>query len=176
MEVNHLVPGGAGGPVLVEPEVGEHVAVTAFWRPAANCQGLEATESATADVAWSGSSWTLSNVNLTSNINALTICLGASCSYGGVTHSWQYKLITDVTDPGPNGWNLQKVRYEITDVDDGDTIAGPQSTSSECVEVSAVTPTSQSFTGWDNPNDKWSSSRCAFSCDAVGGSMTVTYQ
>jgi hypothetical protein len=112
----------------------------------------------------------ISNEVPTADILDIAICLDSSCTSGLTTHSWKYKLIVDVNDPHTNGSDLRDVRYQTVAVDDGDTLY-------LCAETGAVSPVSQTNTGWDDPGGTgdWFSTDCTFSCSAVGGSMTIGY-
>ena len=162
---------------MVEPDDSTDWNITAYWRNGPNCNpGEEESQTASATVTWNGSAWVLSNVVLTASIVDIDICQGDTCSAGGTTHSWEYTLIVDIEDPGgPSGWNLRNVKYATTSVDDGHIIDEPFD-GGNCAEGTSVSPTTQTFTAWDDPNDKWRSARCPFNCNIVGGSINLTYQ
>ncbi len=129
-------------------------------------------------MSWNGSAWVLSNVDLTDNIVDIDICTTSdSCSGTSGTHAFGYKLIVDVNDPeiGTN-FNLVNVKYETTAIDDGDIIVFDNGPTITCNSLgAAVSPTSQTFTAFDN--GPWNSSRCAYNCSTGGSSpsMTITY-
>ena len=165
----------AGTSTVVEPDSGESWNITAYWNAAGIGWGCnENNETATVDVSWDGSSWSLSNVNTTSHIRNISICSGNTCDGGDTTHAWDYKLIVDITDPNAIGYNLRTVQYTTTSVDDGYTIEDPTETYGDCYTDTSVSPTSQSNTANDTPpGGYWGAGRCGFSCSVTGGSITL---
>lgn len=177
LEVTHALVVGQTQ-TRAEPDNGETWQITAYWATAAaaTCSCLEHSAQVTADVTWSGSAWSVSctGCNPTAGpIRSVSICDVDSCSSGGSTHSWVYKLIVDIDhmqslsclSPPLKPTYLARVQYETTTVDDGNVISG------NCTEGSAGTPTSQTFTATDN-----GSFECSFVCSATGPSVTITYQ
>jgi len=151
-------------------------ALSAEWRTAAGCSN--AFEAATCRVSWNGTSWVLSNVNLTANIVTISVCNAGSCTSTGGTHGFAYKLYVDINDPANTvlARNLHEVRYQTTTIDDGrtTTLTGL----STCTTLgSTVSPISQTFTQYDNPGD-WGDYRCPYQCSTGGStpSITITYQ
>jgi hypothetical protein len=53
-----------------------------------------------------------------------------------------------------NALNLKNVEYVASNIDDGYTIANAQSVNQDCELDASVSPTSSTFTAWDDPNDK----------------------
>ncbi len=180
LNVLHQVPQSGSTPAQwVQPDDGETWEITAHWVAAPPCvSGQELFEVAEATVSWNGSAWVLSNVDLTDNIVDIDICTTSdSCSGTSGTHAFGYKLIVDVNDPeiGTN-FNLVNVKYETTAIDDGDIIVFDNGPTITCNSLgAAVSPTSQTFTAFNN--GPWNSSRCAYNCSTGGSSpsMTITY-
>jgi len=158
--------------VPVEPDSGESWGITAYWNTAGggvNC--LEIIENATVDVDWNGSSWVLSNKTLTANIVGIYLCSQDSlnCSTVNGTHSAGYKLVVDLTDPVGTGppYNLRKVDYATTSVDDGYELDMEQ-----CTLGGSVSPTSQSFSQTDTGGFE-----CELTCSTISGpSLTIAYE
>jgi hypothetical protein len=175
---HHTAPSYVGNPTVVEPDTGESWRFDVYWYPAGTTPG-QVLMQAWADVDWNGSSWVLSNVDLSMAaglITAINICQGATCNAGGgAVHSWDYKLIVNVVDPEPGGSNLDHVTDVTTDVDDGDTIEDPTETQGYCYEGTAVQPTSQSFGDTDYNADWGMAGRCPYNCGIDGASVTITY-
>lgn len=143
LTVSHSDPTFAGGP-LVEPNTGENWDIRAEWRSASGGGACtNGFETATCRVTWNGSGWSLSNVNLTTNIVAISVCDAGSCTGAGGTHGYAYKLYVDITDPisaGPT-LNLYQTRYQTTSIDNGRIITS--SGTSTCTGIgSTVSPTS----------------------------------
>ena len=162
-------------PEYVEPDSGEAWSIAAEWRKEPDClPGQYRIETASVRVDWNGSQWVLSDVDTTDNIVAISICSVGSCRDGTTMHGYAYKLIVSINDPENHNWyNLRQVTYTTTDVDGGTILALDGST---CGYGSGVTPTSQTFGDTDEPDDKWHSSRCPFSCDINGASVTIVYE
>jgi hypothetical protein len=164
----------------VEPDDTDSWEITAEWRAAPPCDpGDVRFEAASVDVTWSGSAWVLSNINLTNSIVDIDICTTSdTCSGTGGTHAYGYKLIVDVNDPDvTQAFNLVRVKYETTQIDDGRLILFDPGPTPTCNNLgAAVSPTSQTFVQYDS--GPWNSSRCTYSCSTGGGSpsMAITYQ
>jgi hypothetical protein len=179
--VNHIVPGEVSD-TPVEPDDTDSWTVNAVWAtpyspasPLCSCQ--ETSASVTVDVQWDGSTkdWvaTCTGCGVLGPIFAVSVCpAGSSCGSGGEAHASAYELIVDVAKTnGTCGvtnipYNLQRVEYDTTTVDDGDTV-----NFGTCREVSAVSPTSQDWSATDTGGFE-----CAFSCAASGPSVTITYE
>lgn len=176
LEVTHQTgPSYLGSPTVVEPDTGERWKIEAFWYPAA-APPAQVLETAFVDVDWNGSSWVLSNMTLTTNIVGITICQGSTCDAGGGNvHSWNYKLIVNLNDPGALGYNLDNVRYTTVNVDDGTTVEDPSRTYGDCYLGTAVQPTSQAFGATDYNADWGTAGRCPYNCTITGASTTITY-
>jgi hypothetical protein len=97
-------------------------------------------------------------------INSVNICDTGSC--GSSSNGWSYKLVVDLDDIDGEGFSLSDVVYTTTSVSNGNLVDVGQ-----CSEGSSVSPTSQTFSATDATFFE-----CAFSCDATGASMTITYQ
>ncbi len=155
MAVNHVdVSGGS-----VTPNGSTNWSITAKWCP--TISGAEVTETATCTVSWNGSAWSLTNVSLTSNINAITLCTTTTCQSA---NSVGYVLLVDVTDPVAGG-NLTSITYATTSVPNG----------TKCLGGSSVSPTSQAFSATDTVSSG-DSNRCAYTCSYSGsGLMSISY-
>lgn len=171
--VNHLRTSG-GGFAPVEPNTGETWSITASWEPTiASCISDVADEVATATVDWNGAGWTVSNVTLTANILAITVCDTSSCTGDptGPVPTRSYKLMADVVDAvnggvPPRVHALNRVVFATTAVDNGRVLDV-----TNCTLGSNVTPTSQTFSVTDT-----GAFECAFACNSVSGpSLTITY-
>ncbi len=177
LNVLHQKPASGSTPAQwVQPDDGESWEITAHWVAAPPClPGQEVFEVAEATVSWNGSGWVLSGVDLTANIVDIDVCTTSdTCSGTSGTHAFGYKLIVEVNDPEiPAGFNLVNVQYETTSVDDGDLIVFDNGPTITCNSLgAAVSPTSQTFTVFDN--GPWNSSRCTYSCSTGGTSPSVT--
>lgn len=157
LSVNHV--DGSGGSVT--PNGSTNWNITAQWCP--TLPGAEVTETATCTVTWNGSAWSLTNVNLTNNITAITLCTTTTCQSA---NSVGYMLLVQLNDPlAPGGQNLSLVTYATTSVPNGN----------KCLGGSSVSPTSQSFSATDTVSSG-DSNRCAYSCSYGGsGLMSITY-
>jgi hypothetical protein len=183
MSVNHHTsPSYLGTSTVVQADSGESWSITAYWNTAGFGDCWERSETATVDVDWNGSAWVLSNKSLTTNIVGIDICSGDTCDGGDTTLGWNYKLTVDITDPvavGLTNYNLRTVQYTTTSVDDGYTIEDPTETYGDCYEDASVSPTSQSNTAYDigpgPPAGSWTTVRCGYSCDVVGGTITLNF-
>lgn len=179
MDVQYVEQAPSEPDRYIEPDGATSWTIAAYWRTAPPAPCPEYWEAAYVDVTWTGSQWQVSNTTLSNNIVGISVCDGYECDGTSGTHSWNYQLIVDVRDP-PTGYptyNLKKVVYSTTSVPDGDEIEFTGHEYVECDSLgSSVDPTSQGFIGSDEPNDKWGSGRCAWSCSVVGGSMTIYYQ
>lgn len=131
----------------VQPNTGESLSIAAYWNtpPPGPCD--EVSETATADVDWNGSAFVLSNVNLPAHIAALYLCSGADSCSEEYTHSHNYKIIAEVTDPVSSGgktYHLRQVVFATTAVDNGYLLDY-----STCTTGTSVSPTSQTFSQTD---------------------------
>lgn len=176
MDVEYLEPKESDPDKFIEPDDTTSWRITAYWWSALPAPCFEYYEVAYVDVTWNGSNWVASNKVTTSNIPNIAVCDGDECSGTSGTHSWNYKLLVDVKDPEPGStYNLRKVYYQTTSVPDGYEIDFNQQLT-ECDSLgSGVSPTSQSFGSYDE-SAYWLSGRCPFSCNVVGGDMTITYE
>jgi hypothetical protein len=177
LTVTHRTPEvHEGSSRVVEPDTGETWAITAWWEAGGPPWG-QTSQTAYATVDWNGSAWVLSNVQLTQAIVGIGICQVDTCTDSeSNTHSWNYKLVVDVKDPEPvTTYNLREVVYVTTSVDDGYTVEDPTHTHGYCWLDAAVSPTSQTFTAYDNPA-VWDSNRCPYTCYTAGASVTITYE
>jgi hypothetical protein len=177
MDVEYLEPKVSDPDELIEPDDTTSWRLTAYWwSDGATC--LEYYEVATVDVTWNGSYWVESNEALPNHIFDIDVCSGDDCSGTSGTHSWNYKLISDVADyviVGMTRYNLRRVYYATTSVPDGYEIQFNHA-HTQCDSLGgSVSPTSQSFGSFDDAV-MWGSGRCPFSCDVVGGDMTITYE
>jgi hypothetical protein len=176
MDVEYLEPKLSDPDEFIEPYGTTSWRITAYWwkTPPPTC--YDYYQVAYVDVTWNGSDWVLSNKTLTGSIVNIDICDGAECSGTSGTHSWNYKLIVDIKDPEPTtNYNLRRVYYQTTSVPDGYEIQFNHA-HTQCDSLgSSVSPTSQSFGSYDD-STYWYSPRCPFSCDVVGGDMTITYE
>lgn len=158
LSVNHV--DGSGGSVT--PNGSTNWSITAKWCP--TISGAEVTETATCTVTWNGSAWSLTNVNLTNNITAITLCTTTTCQSA---NSVGYVLLVDVVDPYNSlaAPNLTSVTYATTSVPNGTT----------CLAGSSVSPTSQAFSATDTVSSG-DSNRCSYTCSYSGsGLMSITY-
>jgi len=153
----------------VQPDVGETWAITTYWNTATQpC--AEIYQVATAQVSWNGSAWVVSNKNLTADILDIGVCgIGSQCGSAPNAKSWGYRLYAQVNDPTAGslpGYNLRRVEFATTSVDDGNVVNGQT-----CTLTTAVSPTSQSFTGVDDGG--WP---CGYNCTSSGVTVEITYQ
>jgi hypothetical protein len=135
--------------------------ITAHWYPVgpgSNCTDLQV---ATCTVAWNGSTWSLSNVNLTNDIVAISLCSTNMC--GGASLAVGYTLIVSINDPNAGGNNLDNIDYVTTAVPNG----------TEC-GASSTTPLSQTNAG-NQYISTGNTNICPFTCSVSGSSMTVLY-
>lgn len=169
VDVYHLVPGGGGvgSDTPVEPDTGESIDITAYWNSNnAPCQ--EVYETASVDVSWSGTGWTLSNKTATTNIVDIQLCGEDTCAAED-THSYGYKLYVKVNDPVWTGGpvhNLRQVVFATTSVDDGYELD-----TTNCVLGSAVTPTTQTVSATDSGTFE-----CGYACANNGTTLNITYE
>jgi len=165
VEVTYVEPVGEAL-LPVEPLGDTDWNIMAYWN-SANQPCTEATEMATASVSWSGTSWTVSNVNTTTNITSIDVCPGPGCG-ASYDHAFGYTLIAKVWDPKlTTTQNLRKVVFTTTSVSDGEELD-----TSACTLGSEVSPTSQSFSQTDN-----GAFECGYGClTASGPSLAITYE
>lgn len=166
LEVNHATVANPADPVL--PDDSESWEIHAWWAAAGSGICADVSETATATVTWTGSGWSLSNVNLTQDIVDIQLCDAGSCAGTpyGASPSRRYRLKVDINDPDTGGLNLREVIYTTTSVDDGVVV-----TNSNCATGSTVTPTSQTFTQTDS-----GAFECSYDCTNIAGPLvTITY-
>lgn len=72
LEVNHATVANPADPVL--PDDSESWEIHAWWAAAGSGICADVSETATATVTWTGSGWSLSNVNLTQDIVDIQLC------------------------------------------------------------------------------------------------------
>jgi len=165
VDVDHVAWDGEAYAIPVEAEDGESWTITAYWNTnALPCQ--EYTESATADVSWSGSGWILSNISTTSNIVDIDICDEQTCGSAIDAHGYGYRLTAEVDDPLPGAYNLRQVVFTASSVDDGSEL-----NLGTCTLGNSVSPTAETFAATDSGLFE-----CGYSCSNSGTSLAITYQ
>ena len=175
---------GVTNTVPVEPDTGETIEVTAYWDALEFAGGgcschQTASSSVTVDVDWNESTdtWDYSCTGCSGAgpIYGVTVCHVDGCgTMGAIANAWAYELVVQVaknnglcTLGGGSVGYLSHVDYETTAVDDGDTIR-----TSNCTELAAVSPTSQSFSVTDN-----GAFECTYSCAVASGPVLyITYE
>lgn len=136
--------------------------ITAHWYPAGPGSNCADSQVATCTVTWNGSAWSLSNVNLTNDIVAISLCNTNMC--GGSSLAVGYTLIVSINDPsGTTGNNLDNVDYVTTAVPNG-TVCGASNT----------TPISQTNSG-NQYISTGNTNICPFTCSVSGSSMVISY-
>lgn len=176
MDVTYIEHKPSDPDEYIEPDDTTSWRITAYWWSPLPAPCFESSEVSTVDVTWNGSSWVVSNKHLSASVNDIAVCDGDECSGTSGTHSWDYRLIVDIADPDlVSLYNLRRVYYHTTSVPDGSEIVFDDALT-KCDSLgSSVSPTSQSFGSYDD-SVMWYSARCTWSCDIVGGDMTITYQ
>jgi hypothetical protein len=164
LDVSHL-----DGAVAVEPTSTTSWDIVATWSPV-YVTGLDCndhTETASVDVSWSGSAWTLSNKSTTTNIVDIQVCALSTCDTVD-DHSSQYRLYVDVTDPVIVGRvrHLQQVAFSTTSESDGKQL----NTSTCTLGLSTLSPDSASYSAVDS-----GSFECSYDCTQTGAAVTITY-
>ena len=135
--------------------------ITAHWYPTGPGSNCTDQQMATCTVTWNGSAWSLSNVNLTADIVAISLCNTNMCGAG---LSVGYTLIVRINDPsGTTGNNLDNVDYVTTAVPNG-TVCGASNT----------TPISQTNSG-NQYISTGNTNICPFTCSVSGSSMVISY-
>ena len=135
--------------------------ITAHWYPVGPGSNCADQQLATCTVTWNGSAWSLSNVNLTADIVAISLCNTNMCGAG---LSVGYTLIVRINDPsGTTGNNLDNVDYVTTAVPNG-TVCGASNT----------TPISQTNSG-NQYISTGNTNICPFTCSVSGSSMVISY-
>ena len=135
--------------------------ITAHWYPTGPGSNCTDQQMATCTVTWNGSAWSLSNVNLTADIVAISLCNTNMCGAG---LSVGYTLIVRINDPsGTTGNNLDNVDYVTTAVPNG-TVCGASNT----------TPISQTNSGNQYISTE-NTNICPFTCSVSGSSMVISY-
>lgn len=170
VDVSYLVPNGGGGgtsDMPVEPSGNTTWNITAYWNSTGFLPCYEHSETASVTVSWSGTGWTLSNKNTTTNITDIDICAEDTCSEED-THSHGYRLSAEVGDALWLGrtHNLRQVVFATTAVSDGYELD-----TALCELDDAVTVTSQSFSATDSGTFE-----CHYSCDNSGTTLDITYE
>lgn len=152
----------------VEPDDGETWAITAYWNDAPPEPCDETSETAYVTVSWNGSQWETSNFVPTASITSVGVCgTGYQCDSLTTLHSWGYRLYARVWDPDlTDDRNLRRVVFTTTLVDDGYVVDVER-----CTLGSAVSPTSQTFTAYDDGG--WP---CGFSCTESDAAVDITYE
>lgn len=119
LEAVHYAWGGTAYDMPVEPQTGEHVAVTVTFTgpPLAPVQYV-----ASVDVDWNGSSWVLSNASVTGWISGFAICDGEQCGSQIDPHGYGYKLQVQTVPVSP--YNPYRADFLVSSVDDGYTLTG----------------------------------------------------
>jgi hypothetical protein len=164
LDVRHFKNNGT---TEIEPTTGESWEITGHWNPAAGiCNGTH--ETASVDVDWNGTGWTLSNTSLTTNIVGISVCDISGSDCGSTTGKRAYRLLVDVNDPASTTLHLQQVSFVTTSVDNGVEFDMMTPCS---VTANTVTPTSQNFAAQDNGGFE-----CGFNCTATGATVTIVYQ
>jgi len=158
---------------LVEPDDTDIWDVEVVWArpPQLTCSCREHSVSVTADVRWTGSTWTVSCTGcdpLFGPVRSLNVCTTPDCV--SPAHSSKYELIADIdvmVAPDACGpYHLANVTHTSVSIDDGDRLANP----GHCSETAAVSPTSQVWAATDS-----GSFECVFSCAALGPSIQISY-
>jgi len=172
---------GVTNTVPVEPDTGETIAVTAYWDALEFAGGgcschQTASSSVTVDVDWNESTdtWDYSCTGCSGAgpIYGVTVCHVDGCgTMGAIANAWAYELVVQIdkirSNCSGNAGYLSHVDYQTTAVDDGDTIR-----TSNCTELAAVSPTTQTFSVTDSGTFE-----CTFTCAAASGpTLFLTYQ
>lgn len=153
----------------VEPDDTDSWQITALYSTTntaipPNCQCNNYNVTATADVTWTGSAWSVSCTGCGGPILSISVCPEAGCATEDlppVDHSYAYKLVARVSEArldqcGVNDAFLLGVTFTTTAVDDGDKLE-------DCAETDAVSPISQTWTATDV------NTSCNSSCSSVAG-------
>ena len=168
LSVEHRTTGANTDPV--EPDTGETWSITAYWNTAGVGNCLERSETASVDVDWNGSGWVVSNKSTTSNILDMKVCTaGLGCLSGGTLHDFEYQLAIDITDPvslGLYSYNLRRVDFTASNIDDGNVLD-----LGVCTLGTSVTRTAASFSQSDSGPFE-----CSFDCQSGAPSVTIAYQ
>jgi hypothetical protein len=166
MHVDHYAKSGQYYIVAVEPNTGESWDITGTWQSTGQ---QDVVQTASADVDWNGSGWTVSNKSTTTLIVDIDVFDGDTCGSILDEHGYSYDLIARLLDPvmiGHNIYYLATVAFATTSVDDGyELIDDP------CYEGSSVSPDNEPYSNVD-----YGPFEATYSCNAVGPSLSLTYQ
>jgi hypothetical protein len=121
LEAVHYAWSGSAYDVPVQPDTGEHVAVTVNFAidfpPGGPRQVV-----GWVDVDWNGSNWVLSNAYAPAGIAGYTICSAEDCGSQVDPHGYGYKL--QVGTQPPIGYHTSLVEFLVSSADDGYTLTG----------------------------------------------------
>jgi hypothetical protein len=140
----------------VEPDDTDSWQLTALYStdaglPPPTCQCINYNVTATADVTWTGTGWSVSCTGCGGPILSVSVCSEAGCASEGfpsVLHGHAYRLVARVSELRTGqcmGYSafLRGVTFATTAVDDGDKL------DDDCIETDAVSPISQSWSDTD---------------------------